>query len=149
MAHAIYRTQPAHPNASCANLLGFPKADAEHLRVATQEGLPFEAMEHLGHSIELTAAEIATEILLPTRTFQRRKKEGMLHPDESDRLVRLGQIVAKTIELFEGDSEAAKHWLQTPAVGLGGEAPIKYAQTHIGARTVEDLIERLEDGVFA
>ena len=134
---------------ACAGLLGLPQANAEQLRQAILEGLPFSAIEHLGRHLSISSAELAEEIQLPARTFQRRKTEDRFHPDESDRLVRLSQIAAKAIELFEGDAPGAKQWLQTPAVALGGIAPLKYAQTYLGAQEVENLIERLEDGIFS
>lgn len=39
-------------------------------------------------------------------------------------------------------------WLQTPQPGLADQQPLAFARTEIGARAVEDLIGRLEHGVF-
>ena len=52
------------------------------------------------------------------------------------------------VALFEGDIAAARKWLQMPQRGLGGETPLDFASTEVGAREVENLIGRLEHGVF-
>jgi len=78
----------------------------------------------------------------------RRKSEGRLKPDESDRLVRASRLFDKAVDLFEGDAPAATQWFKTSQPALAGQAPIQFARTEVGAREVEDLIGRLEHGVF-
>jgi putative toxin-antitoxin system antitoxin component (TIGR02293 family) len=91
-----------------------------------------------------------TELLdLPRRTLTRRKRDGRFLPDESDRLLRASRLFGKTLELFEGDREAATHWLTSPQIGLGGAVPMNLAKTELGTREIETLIGRLEHGVFA
>jgi putative toxin-antitoxin system antitoxin component (TIGR02293 family) len=41
------------------------------------------------------------------------------------------------------------HWLNSPNHGLGGRTPLQMAQTEAGSREVENLIGRLEHGVFS
>jgi putative toxin-antitoxin system antitoxin component (TIGR02293 family) len=52
------------------------------------------------------------------------------------------------VQLFEGDADAARRWLTTPSKELDNTAPLDFARTELGAREVEDLIGRLEHGVF-
>ena len=60
----------------------------------------------------------------------------------------LNRIRNKAIELFEGDEDAADYWMSQPARGLGGRKPLDLVSTASGASEVEDLINRLEHGVF-
>jgi putative toxin-antitoxin system antitoxin component (TIGR02293 family) len=53
------------------------------------------------------------------------------------------------VNLFEGDVPAAMTWLTTPRKALGGRPPLSYARTEPGAREVENLIGRLEHGIFS
>ena len=69
-------------------------------------------------------------------------------PDESDRLLRASRVFGRALELFEGDPEAARRWLGLPQPALGGATPLAFARTEAGAREVEDLVGRLEHGVF-
>ena len=64
------------------------------------------------------------------------------------RLVSVSRLLAQTFELFEGNAEAGLHWFQSPNRALGGLSPIEAAATETGTREVENLIGRLEHGVF-
>ncbi len=79
----------------------------------------------------------------------RRKAAGRLAPDESERLLRISTVFEKTVDLFEGDVAGAVAWLTSPKRALGRETPLAYSRTELGAREVEDLIGRLEHGVFS
>lgn len=93
--------------------------------------------------------ELAETIGIPARTLARRKAAGRLAPEESEKLLRLSSIFEKAVELFEGDVPSAVHWLGAPKRALGDRTPLQYARTEIGAREVENLIGRLEHGVFS
>ncbi|MBI1901667.1 MAG: DUF2384 domain-containing protein [Planctomycetia bacterium] len=67
-------------------------------------------------------------------------------PRESER--RFALLLNKAAVLFEGNVEAARKWLSSPCKGLAGRSPMEMAETEVGAREVEDLIGRLEHGVF-
>lgn len=78
----------------------------------------------------------------------RRKTEGRFHPHESERLFRISGVFEQAVALFEGDSGAARRWLTAPSKELDNHSPLEIARTEIGAREVENLIGRLEHGVF-
>jgi putative toxin-antitoxin system antitoxin component (TIGR02293 family) len=84
--------------------------------------------------------------LSPT-TLRRRKLDGRLRADESDRLVRLARIFDQAFDLFAGNAEQARGWLTSSQPALHGATPLEYAATEIGAREVESLIGRLEHGI--
>jgi putative toxin-antitoxin system antitoxin component (TIGR02293 family) len=115
-----------------------------------EEGLPLEALERLGKLLSLgSPTETARLLLIPPRTFYHRKKTQRLTPGESDRLLRTARIFGLAADLFGGDRQAARQWLQTPKTALGDATPLGYAATEVGAREVEDLIGRAEHGVFS
>lgn len=129
-------------------LLGLESSDSRQLRQSVEDGLPYGAFERLVANTSLASDEALVLVNIPRRTLTRRKREGRFHQDESDRLVRGSRIVARALELFDGDREAAKHWLSEPQKALGGAVPLVTARTDVGAREVEHLIGRLEHGVF-
>lgn len=132
-----------------ASLLGLKTYDTAGLHQRVKEGLSFAALERLRRAMGLPAHTFAGILHVPLRTLQRRKEEGRLRTDESDRLVRLARLFGGAIQLFEGDAAAARPWLESPLAALGGSAPLDLAQTEPGAGEVETLIGRLEHGVFA
>lgn len=128
-------------------LLGMKERDPIALFRRVSEGLSFRALERFQRNVDLTLVEIADLIHIPPRTLTRRKEEGKLDPDESDRLLRATRLFAKAIDLFEGDVEGAGTWLSTPQPSLGGAKPLELAKTEVGSREVESLIGRLEHGI--
>jgi putative toxin-antitoxin system antitoxin component (TIGR02293 family) len=67
---------------------------------------------------------------------------------EQDTL-RTSRIFARAVEFFEGDRHAASAWMLSPLPGLGGATPNHAAKTDSGARDVENLIGRMEHGVYS
>ena len=112
------------------------------------KGLAFLSFVRLQRNTGWSMGDLAEAVAIKPRTLHRRKKQGRLDPEESDRLLRVSRIFGRALELFEGDVEAARQWLATPQGGLGGERPMVLAKTDLGAREVEALVERLEHGVL-
>jgi putative toxin-antitoxin system antitoxin component (TIGR02293 family) len=129
-------------------LLGLDTFDSQQLLRSLEEGLPYTAFERLLANTSLSSNDALVLVNIPQRTLTRRKREGRFHLDESDRLMRASRIFARALSLFEGDRDAAKHWLSEPQRALGGEAPLTLARTEVGALEIERLIGRLEHGVF-
>jgi putative toxin-antitoxin system antitoxin component (TIGR02293 family) len=129
--------------------IGLRRSDVAGLVRQVNAGFHFSRLVRFQKVTALPWDKIAQFVQIPRRTLARRESEGRLRPDESDRVLRASTVFDMVVDLFEGDSEAARQWLQTPQPGLGGEIPIDLATTGIGAREVENLICRLEDGVFA
>jgi putative toxin-antitoxin system antitoxin component (TIGR02293 family) len=130
-------------------LLGLDPMDTPQLVERVEEGFTFGELERLRQNMGLSREEMAELVQIKPRTLDRRKKEGRLHPEESDRLLRASRVFGRAIALFEGDIEGALGWLSSPQRALGGAVPLEMARTEIGAGEVEDLIGRLEQGVFA
>lgn len=135
------------PPPAYAQVLGVAFGDATALHANVLAGFAFSALERLRERLQMSADEIGALLLIAPRTLARRKKEGRLHPEESDRLLRAARVFAATVELFEGDESAARRWLSSACAGLGGARPIDVARTDVGTREVEALIGRLEHGV--
>jgi putative toxin-antitoxin system antitoxin component (TIGR02293 family) len=131
------------------SLLGLRSFDTAALLKRLEEGLSFAAFERLKRRLSVSSQELADAALITQRTLARRKRTGRLGPDESDRLVRVSRVFARSIELFEGDVESARSWLMRPVLALGGAVPFEMVKTEVGAREVENLITRLEHGVFS
>lgn len=113
------------------------------------EGFSFLALERLESHTGVGLSLLAAIVGIPERTLARRKAAGRLTPEESERLLRIAGIFEKSVELFEGDATAAVDWLMTPRRALNDQEPLLYSRTELGAREVENLIGRLEHGVFS
>lgn len=114
-----------------------------------RSGLNSGVIEILEHEFDASQKELAAWLSIPSTTLSRRKKTGKLKADESDRAVRYARIRDMAVDLMQGDKDAAISWLRTPKDILGGESPLEHATTEIGARDVEDLMGRIQHGVFS
>ena len=79
----------------------------------------------------------------------RRKNAGKFTVDESDRVVRFARLLKHTTDMMEGDQDAAIQWLKTPQLLLENQTPLEYARTESGAAEVQQLIGRIEAGVYS
>lgn len=113
-----------------------------------RRGLPYAALEAVMGELGLSREQVAEALHLPERTLARRKKDRRLHPDESDRLFRLARIAAQAAEVL-GSTEKAARWLQRPNRALGGRVPLGLLDTDPGTREVEEVLGRIEHGVYS
>ena len=129
--------------------LGLTATATDQLVSQVEAGLPFKALKSLATLSGLPVTLIASTIGIPERTLARRKAGGRFATDESERLLRISTIFEQAVELFEGDVAGAVTWLTSPKRVLGDRTPLAYSRTELGAREVENLIGRLEHGVFS
>jgi len=119
-----------------------------HLIRQIQKGLRFTELETLQHSLDMPFEQLAIKLSISRSTLQRRKNAGRLSPDESDKVVRFERLLEHATKVF-GDIEKARAWLKFPQHGLGGAVPLDYAETEIGAREVDNLLGRIDYGVYS
>lgn len=129
-------------------LLGIKAENSLQLIRAINRGFSFHTLEKVKRKTGLPMESLAETIGISPRTLSRRKKEKRLSSTESDRLISISRIFSLAVELFEGNEEKAINWLTKPNRALGKVSPLVMAQTETGTREVEDLIGRLEHGVF-
>jgi putative toxin-antitoxin system antitoxin component (TIGR02293 family) len=111
-------------------------------------GLPVHELDELRARLDVPMERLSAMLGISKSTLHRRKTGGRLAPAESDRLVRFARLLGKAIEVLESE-ESARRWLTSPQIGLGGAVPLEYAETEVGAREVEDLLGRIEYGVYS
>lgn len=131
------------------NLLGIDATDNLKLAKKVEAGFSYGSFERVGRVSGLSLDDLRMAVRIAPRTLVRRRQENRLSPEESDRLVSLSRVLSLTFDLFEGDARGGLRWFMQPNRALGGMAPIEAAATETGSREVENLIGRLEHGVFA
>jgi len=133
--------------------LGGPKvlrrsaATLLELHDVAERGLHVLVIEMLGKSLNASREDLLHALALSQRTLTRRQKEGVLSPEESDRVLRLARVAAQAEEVLGGREDAVK-WLHRPSRSLGGHKPLELVRTDAGSELVVDVLGRLEHGVF-
>ena len=115
---------------------------------ALRVGLPVQELTDLQASLKVPMEKLAPRLGISKATLHRRKASGRLGPAESDRVVRFARLMGKAVEVMES-AKNARRWLTSPQFGLGGATPLEFAETEVGAREVEDLLGRIEYGIFS
>ena len=129
-------------------MLGVPRlrSDQDLVRLV-EDGLATAALDGL-RRWGLTDDEIYS-LIVPRRTLtHRRARREALSRDESDRAVRLARIAALGEHVF-GDSKRAWQWLRAAKRQFHGRSPLQVTATEAGARLVEELLYRVDEGMAA
>jgi putative toxin-antitoxin system antitoxin component (TIGR02293 family) len=122
------------------------RSDQDLVQVV-EERLPTDVIDGLRHS-GLTDDEVYT-LVVPRRTLtHRRARREALSRDESDRAVRLARTTALAEQVF-GDAERTWRWLRAPKRQFRGRSPLQLLATEAGARLVEELLYRVDEGMAA
>ena len=128
--------------------LNFIKTEKSVLIKNIKKGLPISAFEKIQKELDISADTLASTVNIATRTLARRKKEGRFRSDESERVLRIASLFDRALQVLHSQNRV-QLWFKSPQKGLGGQTPLEYADTEPGAREVEDLLGRLEHGVFS
>jgi putative toxin-antitoxin system antitoxin component (TIGR02293 family) len=64
-------------------------------------------------------------------------------------VARFARLLKQATDMMEGNQNAAIGWLKSPQVLLENQAPLEYARTESGAAEVQQLIGRIESGVYS
>lgn len=120
---------------------------SEKLILNIKRGVSFQEFEQLQTQLGVSTQTLAAVVGISERTLARRKIEGRLQPDESDRLYRIVRLYGRALEVL--GEPAAPAWLTSPKRFLRGKTPLEFADTEIGAYEVDQALGRLEHGVFA
>ena len=142
------RSRPAMPR-SYVVLLGLDYFDLPNIVKAVEKGFTWKTFERFVKNIGLPAEQVAEVLGIPRRTLARRKNEGRLKSDESDKLLRLARVFGSALDLYDGNRDAAVLWLTDVNIALGHVAPLDLARTQIGADEVENLAGRIQYGIFS
>ncbi len=133
-----------------ALLLGLRTAPHSELDLIKrlEVGLPVRTAQALCRRAGLTDEE-ADQLIAPRRTLNRRKERGQpLSRDEADRVVRVARLFAHAQQVFSSNPMYAGEWLRAPKSALGGRAPMRTLRTESGARAVEEILIRIDHGMF-
>jgi len=127
--------------------IGLKPQNATQLIARIKKGLPLKTFEQLCKNLAIPEKELCRILKIPPSTLARRKKSAQLSFEESERVFRIARLYDKAVDVFK-QPDLGRKWLKEPAWALGDVAPLEYADTELGAKEVEELLGRIEHGVF-
>jgi putative toxin-antitoxin system antitoxin component (TIGR02293 family) len=88
-------------------------------------------------------------LVVPRRTLARRQVANEpLTIEETDKALRLERIAVHAERVF-GDPAKAHRWLRKPKRALNGATPVDFLVSEACARIVEEMLLRIEHGIYA
>jgi putative toxin-antitoxin system antitoxin component (TIGR02293 family) len=128
--------------------LGTSVRSMQELDSAVNAGLPKRSLVLLSSRLyrDTRAASAFKFKVIPAATWKRRQKR--LSRQESERIERLARVLAFA-EYVLDDRDEARQWMNAPHRELEGKPPLETAQTEIGARRVESVLNKLLFGLPA
>ena len=128
-------------------ILGRHIRSIDDLERSVSHGLPKRALRSTAERLCPSAGEARRVIfrIVPEATFKRRTR---LSTEESERTERLARVIAAAEHAWN-DQDDAREWLTKPHPELGNRTPFEAGMTELGARRVEELLDRLYYGIPA
>lgn len=110
-----------------------------------EQGLPASAIARLKHFSHLSDSDLAK--VIPRRTLTSVRGVKKLSAEQSDRVARTAGIAALAQRVF-GNAKLAREWLLAPNPALNHEIPLGLLRTGSGAKVVENVLIRIDRGVY-
>lgn len=112
------------------------------------KGLNCRALDRVRDALGITTAELCACIGLPERAIDdARQKKQTIGANESDRLFRIAELIARATALFGTQAKAAR-WITTPQAALGEETPLSKLRTGVGVDRVKEILAAIQYGVY-
>ena len=135
--------------ASPSAFFTYPLGNDLKMAELVSNGLPAATLRHLAAAFGLMPTGIASLVNITEKTILRRlHAKGKLKPDESERVARIMRVFVRAVEVLQSEAKA-RAWLAKPLRVLAGKSPMQLMASEQGAREVEQVLGRLEHGVFA
>lgn len=114
-----------------------------------REGVTAQRVDQLAQLLAIPLKEMAGLLQIAERTLHRFRREGHLDEQASERLLLLENLTAHGLLVFDNRADAFANWLRYPLAELQGQAPIQLLTTISGFNLVDDVLTRIEYGVYA
>ena len=109
----------------------------------------YETLHEIAARFDLNVRQKQLLFGISPRTQARYKQSNPeLNPLVADRLSRFQRLTDLAVEVFEDELEA-KRWLSSPKANLNDLTPLEVMATDSGASQVEQMLYRIEYGVYA
>ncbi len=115
----------------------------------SNSGISKASVEALIGHIGISKKSFVEDILhLSVKTLERKKHDDKLDKYASSHVIEIGKIVEHAFEVF-GDEEKVQRWLSAPNRALNNMRPLSLFYIPTGLAMVDDILGRIEEGVYS
>lgn len=122
------------------------KASSARKIQVIRRGVPARVVEDMVEYLDVPKTTIFGVLQTPESTAHKLIKDNRnLDPAATERVMRVADITRLAEETF-GGREAARQWLKSPNLALGGATPLSLLDTEPGASEVRRLLSAIDYG---
>jgi putative toxin-antitoxin system antitoxin component (TIGR02293 family) len=115
----------------------------------SNEGITKASLDALISHLGISKKAFSENILdASVKTLERKKSTDRLDKRTSSHIIEIAKVVEHAFEVFE-DEEKVKRWLNAPNRALNDIKPIDLFYLPTGLGMVNDILGRIEHGVFS
>jgi putative toxin-antitoxin system antitoxin component (TIGR02293 family) len=116
---------------------------------AIPKGIPKSSVDELATHLGITRKSMAEDILdLSVKTLERKAPSDKLDKKTSSHVLEVAKIMQHGFAVFE-DEDRLKRWLNKENRALNGMKPIDLFGSMTGLNMVNDILGRIEEGVYS
>jgi len=113
----------------------------------SREGIPMNTLDRILKFTSLSIKELSDILPISERQLSRYDKKHVLRKDISSHLIQLVELFERGYEIL--GKEKFKIWVRTENRALGKIRPLDILDTSIGIEMVQDILGRIEHGVYS
>ncbi len=114
-----------------------------------ERGVPSKSVDELAQLLALSLKEMAAVLQISERTLYRFRSDGSLDEKSSERFLLLQNLAAHGLLVFDGQPDAFADWLRYPLRELKDQPPLQLLTSISGFGLVDDVLTRIEHGVYS
>lgn len=130
-------------------IVNHPVGSAFDLIALSNEGISKASLDALTGHLGISKKAFSENILdTSIKTLERKKDTDKLDKRTSSHVIEIAKVVEHAFEVFE-DENKVKLWLNTPNRALNDVKPIDLFYIPTGLGLVDDILGRIEHGVYS
>ena len=148
---ATSTTPPTHKRQRTAVAIAYQPQQLSGLAIIEQarQGVSTQQVDQLTQLLGVSLKEMATMLQIAERSLHRFRQEGHFDEHASERLLLLANLTAHGLLVFDRQTEAFANWLRYPLRELKQQTPLALLTTISGFGLVDDVLTRIEYGVYS
>lgn len=113
------------------------------------KGIPKSSVDKLATHLGISRKSMAEDILdLSVKTLERKAPSDKLDKRTSSHALEIAKVMQHAYEVFE-DEGKIKRWISKENRALNGMKPLQLLDTLTGLTMVNDILGRIEEGVYS
>ena len=119
-----------------------------HKMEIVKEGISKKALELLKDKARLDYDQLARALDVSRQTLINKKRNAKFNQEVSNKILALADIYSYGYDVFQ-DTERFNGWMFSENGALGGRVPFEMLNTYYGRLSVNNIIGRIEHGVYS